>query len=59
MYRCIPNTRNLEKLSATTLSSPSMLKSRVDNAKTYIKPIQRDLDLTAVFDLPGGVSRTK
>ena len=38
-YRCIPNTRNLEKLSATTLSSPSMLKSRVNNAKTYIKPM--------------------
>lgn len=55
-FKCKPNSRMLEKLSTTTLSSPAMLKERVANARTYIKPIQQDLDLSIVYDLPGGVS---
>ena len=55
-HKCSPNSRKLEQLSSTTLSSPAMLKSRVGNARTYIRPMQRDLDITAVFDLPTGVS---
>ena len=55
-FKCVPNSRSLEQLSPTTLSSPSLLKSRVGNARTYIRPLQRDLDLSAVFELPGGVS---
>ena len=54
-FKCVPNSRTLEKLSSSCLSSPSMLKRRVGSAKTYIKPIQKDLSMTAVFDLPGGV----
>ena len=56
-YKCAPNSRSLEQLSPTTLSSPALLKSRVGNARTYIRPLQRDLDMSAVFELPGGVSR--
>ena len=55
-FKCAPNSRRLEQLSSTTLSSPSMLKSRVGNARTYIQPLQRDLDMSVVADLPGGVS---
>lgn len=39
-FKCAPNSRLLEQLSSTTLSSPSMLKSRVGNARTYIRPLQ-------------------
>jgi len=55
-YKCTPNTRILECLSPATLSSPDVLKARVGNARTYIVPLQKDLDLTPVVELPGGVS---
>ena len=54
--RCIPNSRNLEELTAVSHSSLAMLKERVGNARTYIRPLQRDLDLEIVFGLPEGVS---
>ena len=44
--KCVPNSRNLEVLSSLVLSSPLMLKQRVGAARTYIRPLQRDLDLT-------------
>ena len=46
LLKCLPNTRDLEPLSALVLSSPSLLKQRVGTARTYIRPLQRDLDLT-------------
>ena len=55
-YKCTANTRTLECLSPATLSSPEVLKARVGNARTYIVPLQKDLDLTPVVELPGGVS---
>ena len=55
-FKCAPNSRRLEPLSSATLSSPMMLKGRVGNARTYIRPLQRDLDMSVVTDLPGGVS---
>ena len=51
-FKCV---RTLEKLSSSCLSSPSVLKRRVGSAKIYIKPIQKDLSMTAIVDLPGGV----
>ena len=42
-FKCKANSRLLEQLSSTTLSSPSMLKSRVGNSRTYIRPIQQNL----------------
>ena len=38
-FKRAPNSRCLELLSSTTLSTPSILKSRVGNARTYIRPI--------------------
>ncbi len=55
-YKCAANSRQLELLSPTTLCSPEALKTRVGNSRTYIKPLQKDLDMSAIFDLPGGVS---
>lgn len=55
-YKCIANSRVLEVLSATTMSSPDALRARVGKARTYIRPLQRDLDMTAVVTIPGGVS---
>ena len=53
--KCVANSRSLAALSSTTLSLPSMLKSRVGNSRTYIRPIQRNLDLIPIMELPGGV----
>ena len=55
LCRCLPNSRHLEPLSSAAYSSPQLLKERVGNSRTYIRPLQRDLDLEEVFGLPGGV----
>ena len=55
LCRCIANSRKLEVLSGVAHSSPHRLKERVGNARTYIRPLQRDLDLSGVIDLPEGV----
>ena len=44
--KCTANSRTLECLSTLTMSSPGMLKKRVGTARTYIRPLQRDLDIT-------------
>ena len=54
-FKCAVNSRALEPLSQIVLSSPRMLKDRVGTARTYIRPVQRDMDLSAVFQLPKGV----
>ena len=56
LCRCVPNSRQLEPLTAVVHSSPSLLKERVGNARTYIRPLQRDLDMDIVSGLPEGVS---
>ena len=53
--KCKPNSRAIEPLSKHTHSSPAMLKERAGKSRTYIRPIQRDLDMEAIFDLPEGV----
>ena len=35
--------------------SPANLKQRVGNARTYIRPVQKSLDTSAIFQLPSGV----
>ena len=54
-FKCAANSRALEPLSQVLLSSPRMLKDRVGIAPTYIRPVQHDTDLSAVFQLPKGV----
>ena len=56
LCRCLANSRNLEVLSTVAHSSPYHLKERVGNSRTYIRPLQRDLNLSEVLRLPSGVS---
>ena len=44
----ISNSRRLELLSLGVHKSPSMLKQRVGTSKTYIRPLQCNLDLTPI-----------
>ena len=55
LYKCCANSRNLEPLSQTVLSSPRMLKERAGTSRTYIVPLQQDLDISPFLDLPEGV----
>lgn len=56
LCKCPPNTRNLEALSQIAWSSLQRLKERVGTSRTYIRPLQRSLDLSVALDLPAGVS---
>ena len=56
LLKCIPNSRTLEVLSMAVHGSPRLLKQRVGKSRTYIRPIQQDLDLTPLDDPPVGVS---
>ena len=58
-FKCIPNSRKLEPLSRSVYSSPAALKERVGTARTYIRPVQKDLDLEPIKQLPQGVSRVQ
>lgn len=46
LLKCLPNSRIMEVLSPNVHSSPALLKQRVGAARTYIRPLQKDLDLT-------------
>ena len=47
-FKCRQNSRVLEPLSAMCLTSPKVLRDRAGNARTYICPMQRDLELTPI-----------
>ena len=44
----IPNSRSMELLSTAVQMSPATLKQRVGQSRTYIRPLQRNLDLAPV-----------
>ena len=48
-YKCTVNSRALEPLSQVVLSSPKMLKEHVGTTRTYIRPVQKDLDISVVL----------
>lgn len=50
------NSRNMEVLSMAVHTSRALLKQRVGASRTYIRPVQRDLDLTAVEGTAEAVS---
>lgn len=54
--KCRSNSRSLESLSFRCLTSPKTLRDRVGNARTYIIPMQKDLNISPVANLPPGVS---
>ena len=48
LMRCCSNSRNLEPLPHVVLQSPKATQECVGRSKVYIRPIQRDLDITPV-----------
>jgi len=56
LFKCTPNSKLLEPLTKIVHSSPEMLKRRVGNARTYIRPLQMDLDLTPLNEITEQVS---
>ena len=50
----VPNSRNLELLSMATQTSPAVLKGK--SSRTYIRPLQQDLNLDPVKDKSDTVS---
>ena len=52
----VGNSRTLEPLSKMVYTSLKVLKQRVGQGRTYIRPIQRSLDLSPVFQIEKGVS---
>lgn len=47
LMRC-PNSRNLECCVPSALQSPQATQERVGRSKVYIRPIQKDLDVTPI-----------
>ena len=47
--KCKANSKYIELLSSFCLTSPKVLRSRVGNSRTYIIPLQRNLDLAPVL----------
>lgn len=56
LCKCAANTRNLEPLSQVAWLSLQRLKDRVGTSRTYIRPLQKSLDLSVAVDLSSGVS---
>ena len=55
LLKCLPNSHNLEVLSMAVHLSVDLLKQRVGKSRTYIRPVQQDLDVTPLNDQPIGV----
>ena len=48
LLRCVPNTRLLELISSSLAKSPKLLRQVIGNSRIYIRPIQKDLDITPI-----------
>ena len=46
LCKCKPNSRDLEPLPSTAMKSPRNLQTLGGNSRTYIWPLQKDLDLS-------------
>ena len=56
LLKCTANSRVLEPLSKTVYTSLKILRQRVGQGRTYIRPLQRNLDLTPIFKITDAVS---
>lgn len=45
LLRCISNSKELEVIKASVTQSPHLLKQMIGNARVFIRPIQKDLEL--------------
>lgn len=55
LLKCIPNSRRLESLTGLVMQSPLKLKQHVCAARTYIRPLQKNLDTTSIEQKDGSV----
>lgn len=51
LLKGLPNSCSMEVLSMAVHTSPNILKQRVGVSRTYVQPLQRDLDLTPIDDV--------
>ena len=57
LLRCLPNSRSLAKLQPPQGGhTPESLKQDVGQARTYIRPLQRDLNLNTIPPLQASTS---
>ena len=59
MLKCASSTRKLEVIPFSISKSPRLLRSWIGTARIYIRPIQVDLDLTAVEGIDEDVVSTE
>lgn len=52
LLRCMCQSRELEPISRSVAKSPKLLKSVLCNRKVFIRPLQKDLDISAVDEGP-------
>ena len=45
LLRCVPNSKDLEIIKVSVAQSPSLLKQMIGNARVFIRPIQKDINL--------------
>ena len=46
LLRCIPNSKHLDVISPSVAQSARLLKAAVGNGRVYVRPIQKNLDLS-------------
>lgn len=46
LLRCLPNSKHLEVILASVAQSARLLKATVGNGRVYVRPIQKNLDLS-------------
>lgn len=51
MLRCIPNTKDLDVISPSIANSAKLLKASIGNARVFLRPIQRNLDVNVDNDV--------
>lgn len=56
LLKGVANSHKLEPLSKMVYTSLKVLRQRVGQGRTYIRPIQRHLDITPIFKVPDVVS---
>ena len=51
MLRCLPNSKDLALVEGKLTQSVKTLKTVIGSGRLYLRPIQKNLDVTTVEDL--------
>ena len=52
LLQCIPNTKHLDVISPSVAMNAKLLKAAVGNGRVYVRPIQKNLDLSIDKAIP-------